>query len=51
MAGYGTVRTYADLLGEREFATLLQATLDEEKQADKTLTEIAKTINVKARAA
>ena len=51
MAGYGTVRTYADLLGEREFSNLLQATLDEEKEADKTLTEIAKTINVKARAA
>ena len=51
MAGYGTVRTYADLLGQHEFATLLQATLDEEKQADKTLSEIAKTINVKARAA
>ncbi|HWC19664.1 MAG TPA: ferritin-like domain-containing protein [Terriglobales bacterium] len=51
MAGYGTVRTYADLLGQHEFANLLQATLDEEKEADKTLTEIAKTINVKARAA
>jgi ferritin-like metal-binding protein YciE len=51
MAGYDTVRTYADLLGENEFANLLQQTLDEEKEADKTLTEIAKTINIKARAA
>lgn len=51
MAGYGTVRTYADLLGEKEFAGLLQQTLDEEKEADKTLTEIAKTINIQARAA
>jgi ferritin-like metal-binding protein YciE len=51
MAGYGTVRTYADLLGEQELANLLQQTLDEEKEADKTLTEIAKTINVQARAA
>jgi ferritin-like metal-binding protein YciE len=51
MAGYGTVRTYADLLGENEFASLLQQTLDEEKEADKSLTEIAKTINIKARAA
>lgn len=51
MAGYGTVRTYADLLGEPEFANQLQATLDEEKEADKTLTEIARTINIKARAA
>lgn len=51
MAGYGTVRTYAELLGEREMASLLQQTLDEEKQADQTLNEIAKTINVQARAA
>jgi len=51
MAGYGTVRTYADLLGEKEFASLLQQALDEEKEADKTLTEIAKTINIQARAA
>ena len=51
MAGYGTVRTYANLLGESEFANLLQQTLDEEKEADETLTEIAKTINVQAKAA
>ena len=51
MAGYGTVRTYADLLGQPEFANLLQQTLDEEKEADRKLTEIAKTINVQARAA
>ena len=51
MAGYGTVRTYADLLGESEFANLLQQTLDEEKEADETLTELAKTINVQAKAA
>lgn len=51
MAGYGTVRTYADLLGEKESANLLQQTLDEEKEADVKLTEIAKTINVQAKAA
>jgi ferritin-like metal-binding protein YciE len=51
MAGYGTVRTYAELLGHREMANLLQQTLDEEKQADETLTQIAKTINVEAKAA
>lgn len=51
MAGYGTVRTYAELLGEREMANMLQQTLDEEKQADQALNEIAKTINVQARAA
>jgi ferritin-like metal-binding protein YciE len=51
MAGYGTVRTYADLLGMSEAASLLQKTLDEEKQADSSLNQIAKTINVEARAA
>jgi ferritin-like metal-binding protein YciE len=51
IAGYGTVRTYAQLLGETEFANLLQQTLDEEKEADQTLNEIAQTINVQAKAA
>ena len=34
MAGYGTVRTYAELLGQEDLAQLLQQTLDEERQAD-----------------
>ena len=51
MAGYGTVRTYAELLGETQYASLLQQTLDEEKEADESLTELAKTINVQAKAA
>ena len=51
MAGYGTVRTYAKLLGQQEHARLLQQTLQEEEQADKTLTQIANTVNVEARAA
>ena len=51
MAGYGTVRTYAQLLGETEFAKLLQQTLDEEKEADQTLNGIAARINVEAKAA
>jgi ferritin-like metal-binding protein YciE len=52
MAGYGTVRTFADLLGYSEAAQLLQATLDEEGQADKTLSSIAeRDINQKAVAA
>src|SRR5258708_4988769 len=47
MAGYGTVRTYAQTLGEKQAATLLQQTLDEEKHADELLTQIAEnTINV-----
>lgn len=41
MAGYGTLRTYAKMLGETEAQTLLQKTLDEEGQADHRLTELA----------
>src|SRR5207237_4211458 len=48
IAGYGTVRTYANLLGENEAANRLQQTLDEEKEADQTLNEIAEQIKVKA---
>ena len=51
MAGYGTVRTYAELLGDRQAAKLLQQTLDEEKEADAKLTQLAEsTINVEAEA-
>ncbi len=48
MAGYGTVRTYAELLGDTAAMKLLQKTLDEEGDADKTLTALAKSINVEA---
>lgn len=49
MAGYGTVRTYARLLGYEEAEQLLQETLDEEGEADKKLTELAESvINAKA---
>ena len=48
MAGYGTVRTYAELLGDREAMKLLQTTLDEEGDADKKLTKLAERINVEA---
>ena len=51
MAGYGTVRTYAELLGQQQIATLLQQTLDEEKEADEKLTEIARSVNIEAKAA
>jgi ferritin-like metal-binding protein YciE len=44
IAGYGTVRTFANLLGYEEAAALLQETLDEEANADKKLTELAETI-------
>ncbi len=49
MAGYGTVRTWASQLGLTQVARMLQATLDEEGQADKILNEIAEQ-NVNARA-
>jgi ferritin-like metal-binding protein YciE len=46
MASYGTVRTYAQVLGEPAVARLLQQTLNEEKAADRTLTRIAeKSVN------
>jgi ferritin-like metal-binding protein YciE len=49
MAGYGTVRTYAMLLGETAHARLLQQTLDEEAKADKLLTKLAEgSINIDA---
>ena len=48
IAGYGCVRTYATLLGDREAAALLEQTLEEEKEADEILTEIAEQINVEA---
>jgi ferritin-like metal-binding protein YciE len=49
MAGYGTVRTYAEILGERDAVKLLQKTLDEEGDADKKLTQLAmSSINVEA---
>ena len=48
MAGYGCVRTYAQLLGESKVAKLLQKTLDEEGACDKKLTQIAEQINVEA---
>jgi ferritin-like metal-binding protein YciE len=51
IAGYGTVRTYAELLGRRDWAQLLEQTLQEEKQADQKLNGLASRINVEAKAA
>jgi ferritin-like metal-binding protein YciE len=48
MAGYGTVRTYAELLGEDEAVALLETTLKEEKAADSKLSKVANKINVQA---
>lgn len=49
IAGYGCVRTYAEMLGYEGAAELLNKTEQEEGNADKKLTELAKTIiNVEA---
>jgi ferritin-like metal-binding protein YciE len=49
MAGYGSVRDFAKMLGQGEIATLLEETLEEEKAADKKLTSIAKQVNAEAK--
>jgi ferritin-like metal-binding protein YciE len=41
IAGYGTVRTFAERLGRTQDRDLLQQTLDEEGEADELLNEIA----------
>jgi len=41
IATYGTVRTYASVLGEKQVAKLLEQNLKDEKNADKKLTAIA----------
>jgi ferritin-like metal-binding protein YciE len=51
MAGYGSVRAYAELLGDSQLVDLLQATLDEEKAADQKLTQISKKVNSQAQRA
>jgi len=51
MAGYGTVRRFAQILGETEHVELLEQTLNEEKEADQLLTQLAdSSINVEAAA-
>jgi ferritin-like metal-binding protein YciE len=49
MAGYGSARDFAKLLGQNEVAALLEETLAEEKNADKTLTGASKQINAQAK--
>lgn len=50
IASYGTMATYAKLLGEKEVLKLLLETLKEEKTCDKDLTKLAKSeINIKAK--
>lgn len=51
MAGYGSVRTWAQQLGQKEIADLLQQTLDEEGNTDHKLTQLAGKINKQAQRA
>lgn len=48
IAGYGTARTYAGLLEENEDVDLLEQTLQEEKETDQKLTDLAEDINLEA---
>jgi ferritin-like metal-binding protein YciE len=48
IAGYGSVKTYANLLGEEDAAKLLEETLQEEVETDEKLTEAAESINAEA---
>jgi len=51
MAGYGSAREFAKMLGLSEVAALLDETLNEEKNADKKLSGIAKEVNMEAKRA
>lgn len=52
MAGYGCARTYAELLGDKKGARLLDTTLREEEATDQKLTKLAKSvINLRAKKA
>jgi len=44
IAGYGSARTFAQILGLTEAASLLEQTLQEEKKADQKLTQLAESM-------
>jgi ferritin-like metal-binding protein YciE len=48
IASYGSVRTWAEQMGHTQAAQLLQQTLNEEKEADKKLTQLAESLNTEA---
>lgn len=50
MAVYGTLRTWANILGLTEDARVLESILNEEKQADKLLSSISDGVNLQAAA-
>lgn len=44
IAGYGSARTFAHLLGQNKAAELLQATLDEESETNEILNKLAENV-------
>jgi ferritin-like metal-binding protein YciE len=48
IAGYGTVKEFARLLGEDNHVSLIEETLQEEKDTDQKLTQLAEQINTEA---
>jgi len=48
IAGYGTARSFAESLGQTDHVSLLNETLEEEKETDQKLTELAKQVNTEA---
>ena len=51
IASYGSVRSWALVLGESQHAQLLQQTLQEEEHADRLLTSISEKLNPAAQRA
>ena len=49
IASYGSVRTFANLLGKDEEARLLQSTLDEESETNEILNRLAETSSIRKR--
>lgn len=50
MAIYGTLRTWANIIGQPDDAIVLESILDEEENADELLTQISDRVNVQAAA-
>jgi ferritin-like metal-binding protein YciE len=48
IATYGTLHSFALLLGEDKAADLLEQSLNEEKEADANLTAVSEAINIEA---
>ena len=51
ISGYGTLRTFASMLGETQATSILEKTLGEEKAADQKLNQLSESINPEAASA